>query len=138
MAAVLVNGRAYDHSQITVVYLGVPLVSVTSIDYGEDQEKGFNMGMGNRPVSYGQAGIEASGSIELSMNDIEAIRDVAPNGSLVQIPLSDMVIVFANPQKPVTHIIKNVTFTSDRPSSSQGDTDIKLTLDFLASNIKWR
>jgi hypothetical protein len=138
MSVVLVNGRAYDHTQITIVYLGIPLPSVTTIDYGEDQEKGFNLGLGNRPVSFGQAGIEASGSVELSMNDVEIIRDAAPNGSFLQIPLADMVIVFANPQKPVTHVIKNIAWTSDKPSSSQGDTDIKVTFDFIASNIKWR
>lgn len=138
MAVVLINGEAYTHTQIEIIYLGVPLPSATSLDYGETQDKANNFGTGNRPVSRGRGAIDASGSIELSMNDIEAIRDAAPNGSLLQIPAADMVIVFLNPQKPVTHIIKNLEWTTDQPSSSQGDTDIKLSLDFIASNIKWR
>ena len=137
MAVVLVNGEAYTHTQIQVIYLGVPMPSVSSIDYGEDQDKANNFGTGNRPVSRGRGAIDSSGSIELSMNDIEAIRDAAPNGSLLQIPPSDLLIVFINPQKPVTHTIKNLEWTSDRPSSTQGDTDIKATFDFIASNIKW-
>jgi len=135
---ILVNGRAYSHSEIQIIYLGVPLPSATSIDYGEDQDKAFNHGTGNRPVSLGYGAINASGSIELSMNDIEALRDVAPNGSLLFIPPGDLLIVFTNPQKPLTHVIKNLVWTTDRPSSSQGDTDIKLTLDFVAAEIKWR
>lgn len=138
MSVVLINGRAYDHTQVQVLYLGVPLSSVTSIDYGEEQEKAFNHGTGNRPVSFGVSSIESNGSIELSMNDIEAIRDAAPNGSLLQIPLNDMLVVFTNPQKPVTHTIKNVAWTTDKPSSAQGDTDIKVSLDFISSNVKWR
>lgn len=138
MSVVLINGRAYDHTQVQVIYLGVPLPSVTSLDYGEEQDKANNFGTGNRPVSRGRASIDSSGSVELSMNDIEAIRDAAPNGSLLQIPAGDMLVVFTNPQKPVTHVIKNLEWTTDQPSSSQGDTDIKATLDFIASNVKWR
>ena len=138
MAVVLVNGEAYTHTQVQVIYLGVALPSVTSISYGETQDKANNFGAGNRPVSRGRAAIDASGSIELSMNDIEATRDVAPNGSLLQIPPSDMLVVFVNPQKPITHTIKNIEFTTDQPSSDQGNTDIKVSLDFIASNVKWR
>lgn len=138
MSVPLINGQAYDHSTFTVLYLGVPLPSVSSLDYGEDQEKSFNNGNGNRPVSLGQGAIAASGTIEISMNDVEAIRDAAPNGSLLQIPPGDLTIVFLNPQKPVSHTIKNLVWTTDRPSSSEGSTDIKLSLDFVASNIKWR
>jgi hypothetical protein len=138
MAVVLINGRAYDHTQLIVTYAGIPLPSVTNITYTEEQEKAFNMGTGNRPVSFGQGGISASGSIELSMNDIEAIRDGAPNGSLVQVPLSDLIITFINPQKPVNHVIKNLAWTNDEVSSSEGDTDIKSTLNFIASHITYR
>jgi hypothetical protein len=138
MAQTLINGRAYDATQVQVVYLGVELPSVSSLDYGEEQDKAFNYGTGNRPVSHGQGPISASGSIELSMNDVEAIRDAAPNGSMVQIPINDMVIVFGNPQSPQTHVIKNLGWTSDTPSIPQGETDIKVTLDFVASHIKWR
>jgi hypothetical protein len=138
MSVVLINGRAYDHTQIQIIYLGVPLPSVTTIDYGEEQDKANNFGTGNRPVSRGRSAIDSTGSIELSMNDIEAIRDAAPNGSLLQIPPADLLVVFINPQKPVTHTIKNLEWTTDKPSSSQGDTDIKANLDFVASNVKWR
>lgn len=138
MSIAVINGRAYDHSTIIVSYLGVPLPSVSTLDYGEDQDKAYNNGTGNRPVSLGQGAIAASGTVELSMNDVEAIRDVAPNGSLLQIPAGDLTITFLNPQKPVSHTIKNLVWTSDRPSSSEGSTDIKLSMDFVASNIKWR
>lgn len=138
MSVVLVNGRAYDHTQLQVIYLGVELPSVTTLDYGEEQDKVFNHGSGNRPVSFGQGPIDTNGSVEMSMNDVEAIRDAAPNGSLLQIPLGDMVVVFSNPQKPITHVIKNIAWITDTPTTSQGDTDIKITLDFVASNIKWR
>ena len=138
MAAPLVNGQAFSYVQITPLFLGVPLVSMTSITYEEVQEKADNMGTGNRPVSRGRAGIIATGSIELSMNDIEAMREVAPNGSLLAIPASDFVLVFGNPQNIQTHVLKNLEFTNDGGAGTQGDTDLKLTLNFIISDVQYR
>lgn len=138
MAVPLINGRAYDYVQIVVSILGVPTAGISSVSYTEEQEKVNNFGAGNRPVSRGQGAIDASGSIELSMNDVEAIRDAAPSGSLLQIPAFDITILFGNPQKPVVHILKNVEFTNDGVETTQGDTDIRRTFDLVISHIKYR
>lgn len=138
MSVPLINGRAYDFTQITFVALGVPITSISSISYQEEQEKTNNFGTGNRPVSRGQGPIDANGSVEVSMNDIEALRDAAPSGSLLQIPAFDVTIVFGNPQKPVVHVLKNVEFTNDGVDSTQGDTDLKRTFDLVISNVKYR
>ena len=138
MAAPLVNGISFDFVQLTPLFLGVPLVSMSSITYEEIQEKINNMGVGNRPVSRGRGAIDASGSMELSMNDIEAIRDVAPSGSLLLLPASDFVLVFGNPQNVQTHILKNLEFTNDGVTGAVGDTDLKLTLNFVISQFQDR
>lgn len=138
MALPLVNGEAFSYVQITPLFLGVPLVSMTSITYEEVQEKVDNLGTGNRPVSRGRASIVATGSIELSMNDIEAMREVAPNGSLLAIPASDFILVFGNPQNVQTHVLKNLEFTNDGGAGTQGDTDLKLTLNFIISDVQYR
>jgi hypothetical protein len=138
MSVPLINGRAYDFVQITAVVLGVPLPSISNVNYLEEQEKTNNFGTGNRPVSRGQGPIDSSGSFDISMNDIEALRDAAPNGSLLQIPAFDIVVVYGNPQKPVTHVLKNVEFTNDGVEAAQGDTDIKRTFDVVISHIKYR
>ena len=138
MAAPLVNGIAFDFVQLTPLFLGVPLVSMSSITYEEIQEKVNNFGIGNRPVSRGRGAIDASGSIELSMNDLEAMREVAPNGSLLLLPASDFVLVFGNPQNIQTHILKNLEFTNDGMTGAVGDTDLKLTLNFVISDVQYR
>ena len=51
MAAPLINGRAYDFTEIVVTMLGGPVVSVKAITYTEEQEKANNFGQGNRPIS---------------------------------------------------------------------------------------
>lgn len=134
----LINGRAYDYTQITFVVLGVPVPSVSSINYTEEEDAKMNFGTGQLPVSIGYGAINSKGSIEISMNDVEAIRDVAPDGSMLKIPLFDILVVFGNPQKPVRHIIKNVKFTDDGVETTQGDTDVKRKFNFICSQIKYR
>jgi hypothetical protein len=138
MAVPLINGKAYDFALITVVALGVPLPSVSDINYTEEQEKENNFGLGNRPVSRGQGAINASGSLDISMNDIEALRDVAPNGSLLQVPAFDIVVVYGNPQKPVTNVLKNCEFIDDGVETTQNHKDVKRTFGLVISHVKYR
>lgn len=133
----LINGQAYDYTQIIMSVLGVPVAGVTSINYTEEQEKTNNFGAGNRPVSRGRGAINASGSIELSMNEVEALRDAAPEGSMLKIPPFEITIVYLNLQKVVTHKLKNVEFMNDGVETSQGDTDIKRSFDIVISDIKY-
>lgn len=134
----LINGRAYDYTQITAVVLGVPLAAISAISYVTTQDKTNNFGTGNQPVSRGRGAKDTTGSLEISMNDTEAIRDAVANGDLLDIPPFDIVIVFGNIQKPVTHVLKNVEFSNDGVESTQGDTDLKRTFDITVSHIKYR
>lgn len=134
----LINGRAYDFTQILVKILGAPVASVSAISYTEEQAKENNFGAGSRPVSRGQGAINASGSITLSMNDVEAIRDVALDGSLLKIEPFDIQVSFLNAQKVVTHVLKNCEFTDDGTETSQDDKDIKRSFNLVISHIKYR
>lgn len=138
MAQPLINGTAYDYTQIVVNILGVSVAGITDISYSEEQEKTNNFGTGNRPVSRGRGAIDASGSMTISMNDVEALRDAAPNGSLLQIPAFDVTVTFGNAQKVVTHTLKNVEFTSDGVEAATGDTDISRSFDLAISHVKYR
>lgn len=139
MAATLVNGRAYDYVQIVFSILGVALPSITAVNYVEEQDKVNNMGASSRPVSRGHGTIDSSGSIELSMTDIEALRDIAPDGSLVKIPAFDVVVTFLNTENIVrNHVLRFVEFKNDGVETTSGDTDIKKTLDLIIGDIKYR
>lgn len=134
----LINGRAYDFTQILVKILGAPVASVSAISYTEEQTKENNFGAGSRPVSRGKGAINASGSITLSMNDIEALRDVALGGSLLKIEPFDIQVSFLNAQKVVTHVLKNCEFLDDGTETSQDDKDIKRSYNLVISHIKYR
>lgn len=135
----LINGKAYSHAQIVARIGGIPIAGLTSISYSETQEKKNNFGAGTRPVSRGHAAKDATAQIGISMNDIEAIRTSAPNGSLLDIEPFDIVVTFLNIGSGVaTHTLKNCEFTSDGVESNQGDTDIVRTFDLVVAEIKWK
>lgn len=138
MAATLVNGRAFSYVDITFTILGVPLPGISSINYTEEQDKTNEFGASNRPVSRGRGAINASGSIEMSMNEVEALRDVAPDGSLLLLPAFDAVVVFGNVGNIQTHVLESLEFLSDGTETTTGDTDIKRTFDFVISKVRYR
>ncbi len=134
----LVNGKAYSYVDIVVKIAGINTPSVSKISYTEEQQKENNYGTGSRPVSRGEGKIEAKASIEISMNDVEAIRDVAPDGSLLRLPPFDIQVTFLNSSKVVTHTIKNCEFTSDGVEAGVDDKDIKTSFDLIPSHILYR
>jgi len=136
--AVLINGRSYSYVDITAVGLGGAFPGMKTISYEQTQDKPNNFGTSEKPVSRGRGKRDASGSMQLSMNDLEALRDAAPNGSLLDIPAFDFILVYGNPQKPVTHILKSLEFTNDGGDGSEDDTDLVYTLNFVFADLKTR
>jgi hypothetical protein len=137
----LVNGRSYDFTQITSTILGVPLPSISSVNYIQEQEKTNNFGTGVNPVSRGRGARDASGTFDISMNDVELLRAavsaqvIGSFGSLLDIPPFDIVVVFGHPTNPTTHVLKNCEFTDDGVETSQGDTDVSRTFSLVMSHV---
>jgi len=138
-AVALVNGVAYSFVDIVVSILDVPIAGISAINYEEEQEKTNNFGTSKLPVSRGKAGINTTGSMEISMNDVEAIRDIAPQrGSLLSIPAFNIIVTFINEQVVQRHRLLNCEFTNDGVDSSLGDTDLRKTYNLVISHIKYR
>lgn len=134
----LINGRAYDYASVTVNILGVPLNGIDSIEYAEEQTKENNFGAGKYAVSRGHGEVNASGSMELHMNDVEALRNAAPDGRLLDIPAFDIVVSFLVENKVKTHTLKNCEFLSDGVSGSQGDTKLTRSFDLVMSHVVYK
>lgn len=134
----LINGRAYDFAQIVINILGVPLVGITSIEYKEEQEKANNFGAGKYAVSRGHGTVNADASIEISMNDVERLRNAAPLGRLLDIPAFPITVTFLNEGKTVTHTLHNCEFKDDGVSGSIDDTDLVRSFSLVVSHITYR
>lgn len=136
-AVPLINGRAYDYAQISVTLLNSPLLGIEAITYTEDQEKVNNYGAGSKPVSRGHAAVELAASLDIHMDDIERLRDAAPDRKLLKIAPFDIVVTFMNEGKVKVHTLKSVEFTSDGVEASQGDTKVMRSFPLVLGDITY-
>ena len=134
----LINGVAYDYASIVVNVLGVPLMGIEAINYTETQEKTNNYGAGKHPVSRGHAAIELEASLDIHMDDIERLREAAPNGRLLDIPAFDITVTHMAKGKVKTHTLKSCEFTSDGVEASQGDVKIMRGFPLAIAEIRYK
>lgn len=135
----LINGTAYSWSQIKLNALGVNVVGIDAIKYGEKQEVEDNKGGGNRPVSRGYGSIEATSSITLHMEEVEAMQAASPTGSLLGIPEFDIIVSFVpTGGRIVTHVLHNVKFVDNMRDIKQGDMKIPVECELRISHISWK
>ncbi len=134
----LINGKSYEYADVTCIILGIPIIGITSIEYGEESKTENIYATGRFPVSRGLGTVEPSAKITLLMEEVMNIVSVAPNGRLYEIPEFDIIVAFTDLSLiPVVHKIRNVRFKNNKISSSTGDTSIPVELDLVVSHIEW-
>ncbi len=136
-----INGKAYSFSKIAIVLGGVQLMTLSSIDYEVTQEKTNEYGNSPYPVLRGEGAKEFTASVELSFNEIQQLRKLSKelnpdgDGSLVDLPPFDILVMYDNGQELVRHKLLYCEFTKDGVSGSQGDTNLKYSLELAVGNI---
>ena len=132
----LINGNSYNPANVTVLMLGAPVPTVSDLDYTIDQDHENVHGIGQEPVERGTGIKEYSGSVTMKMTDVEQIREIAPGGTLVNLPPFDIVIVYLRIGGVVKHTLKNVQFNKDNPGWSTGDQSVAVKLDFVYAGFQ--
>lgn len=139
MPKVLINGQAYSWSQIKINILGKQVIGVAKISYSEKEDMQDNYGAGNRPISRSYGKIESEASIELYMEEIEALQIASATGRLQDIPEFDIVVSY-QPSRggTVNHILHNARFKENGRDTGADDMLIKKEIPLLISHITWR
>jgi hypothetical protein len=114
------------------------ITGISAIEFEESLEKTKNYGAGNMPRSVSIGNYDASGKITLFMDEVEKIRNVSPNRSLLYVPPFDIIITYlpVDATKAVNVILRNVEFTTEPSSASQNDQNIQVELDLLITHIE--
>jgi hypothetical protein len=134
----LINGKSYEHADITMIVMGVPIVGLTAIEYGEDAEIQNVYGTGRLPVSRTHGVITPNAKVTVLMEDVMNIVAAAPNGRIYDIPEFDVIVSFTDTSLiPVVHKIKNCRFKNNKITSKQGSDAISVDIDLVCSNIDW-
>src|SRR4051812_5515209 len=109
MAETLVNGVNYAWLNITWVWYSIPLVGIKSINYEKKQKTDLNYGGGPEPISEALGNNEYTASIEIYRDEWDKIIAAAPDNDPLQIPRSDMQIVFGGDRvNTKTDVLKSV------------------------------
>lgn len=134
----LINGKAYEYADITCIILGVPIIQITSIEYGEDAAVTNIYSTGRFPTSRIHGKIEPSAKMTILFDEIQNIMSVAPQGRLYQIPEFDIIIAYTDLSLiPVVHTLKNVRFKNNMLKASTGDDAIPIDVDLVISHIDY-
>lgn len=132
----LVNGKSYEFADIEVIILGVPIVGITAIQYGEDANIENVYGTGRFPVSRGHGQVTPTCKITFLKEEINNIIAVAPQGRVYNIPEFDIIVTYTDTSLiPVTHKIRNCRFKNDMIDTQTGNTSIAVAVDIVCSHI---
>ena len=74
-----VNGNEYDWLNVTLTFIGTPLIGITKIDYDYSQEMKNNYGASSQPISPGFGRVTYKASMEVYLSTFRAIQAAAGN-----------------------------------------------------------
>jgi hypothetical protein len=134
----LINGKSYEHADITMIVMGVPIVGLTAIEYGDDADIQNIRATGRFPISRTHGSVESTAKVTILMEDVMNIVAAAPSGRIYDIPEFDVIVSFTDTSLiPVVHKIKNCRFKNNKITSKTGSDAIAIDIDLVCSNIDW-
>lgn len=134
---VLINGKAFSASDITLMIAGITVASASALTATVSQEKTNNKGFSDEPVSRGRATKEYESSIDLSYTDALKLRNLSPTGGLLEVPVFEILVILDNAVNVSRIRIKNAEFMDDGIEVSVDDTEIKRTYGLVIAGIDY-
>ena len=134
-----INGNNYDWESMEIRLPHGVAVDITDISYSDEADIEEHYGKGGKPRGYGRKNYKASGSMELDLQEFEALKK-GLGGSIYKAQPCQIVVGYANDDSPtVTDTLPDVKFTKTDSSGKQGDDKVGAKkLDFkILSPIKW-
>jgi hypothetical protein len=141
--ATLVNGRTYDFANIQVSILGVTPKHVPAISYSQTTEQMNMYGIGHKPVAYGVGNDEFTASIDLAIEEYQAIIDAAfnagiVNGDITKIAPFDIIVQFGAVGQPIKkHKLIKCRFANIAVSGATGESGFVETYELIPGDIDW-
>lgn len=134
--SVLVNGKAYDWSDVDIKLPGLT-IEVQEISYDDELEKEVVYGKGQKPRGYGEGNYKSEGKISLLRDDYDSLLDYCKkkNTPLLKLVIPKIVVSYANEgARTRSDVLNTVTFTKRSNKASQGDKNLKVDLDMIIVN----
>ena len=132
----LINGTAYDWSNIIINIFGRTIIGVSKISYDETQDMEDTWGAGVNAVNRGFGNKVATASITLYQEEVQALQTIA--STIQDIPEFDITVMYASDLTNIkTDVIKNCRFKNNKRDMSQNDMNSEVEIELLTSHIEW-
>ena len=131
--ASLINNKAYDWADVTVVLPGLD-IEVQEISYDDELEKEAVYGRGNKPRGYGTGNYKASGKISLLREDYNELVEYCKQKKIpfFGLLIPKIIVNFGNEGLPMhTDVLEKITFEKRGYKNAQGDKSLIVDLDML-------
>lgn len=134
----LINGVSYAHVDIIINILGTPIVGVTSINYSEKQEITSNYSTNPKATSVGFGISTCVGDITLTLEAIQSIINIAPQGKVQNIGFFDIGVNYTTVGGVFTrHSLKSCRFKGPDLGSAVGNSQIEVANELFIADIDW-
>ena len=134
---VLINGKAFSASDISLSIAGMVVAGVSALTATETQEKTNNKGFSDEPVSRGRATKEYESSIDLSYTEALKLRNLSPTRGLLEVPMFEILAVLDNAVNISRIRIKNCEFVDDGIEVATDDPEVKRTYGLIIAGIDY-
>ena len=133
------NSEEYGWNDLTVVFLGRPVITIRRVRYKVAQEKENIYGKGKLPIARGRGNVSFEGDISLLHSDLRALLiTVGGRDNVLSIKPFDIIVNYG----PIvgvqsTDILKYVEFTQQEIDIKQGDMHTEIALPILIGDVQF-
>lgn len=132
----LINGVAYNWSNVKLNLFGVPVIGITDIEYARKQKKENLYGYGQEAIARGYGNIENEGSISLYLDEWNKIINAAPNKDPLKIGIFDIQVIFGSSSVNFKQdTLRSCEFVDDPFTGKQGDTKFIIKIPLIIGAI---
>lgn len=132
-------GQMVGWNNITTNMLGRDVEGISAIKYDDTREKTNVNGAGGFPVGRGEGNYQASASIDLYKEEVEAIQRALPPGQRIQDILPfDITVEYQRKDGTIyKDRIRNCEFTNNEVDVKNNDGTISTKYELIVSHIEW-
>lgn len=136
----LIGGIAYSWESISVLINSpVPVIGIASINYAQTRRTSDVYYAGSNPSKRSYGNVASTGSIELTLNEINNLIKIAPQGKLWNIPSFNIIVMYLPVNGVlVTHKLIGCQFMDLDLSQAQDQADTTAVLNLAIADIEYK
>lgn len=132
------NSKEYDWSHIEIAFQGKLMTRATAVSYEESIDAKPMHAKGFKAFDIGDGNHSLSGSIEMFQSEYSTLLLLTGNKGITPMKGLILTVAFSNEDRPLeTRSLIGVRVTKGGEGVKQGDGEIKVTLEFIATDIKF-